>query len=77
MKTYLAHKTEDREQTLQEHLRGTAKLSGKFAAAFGKRPLGEFAGGYHDIGKCSEEFQNRIRNPETTGTCDGRSPGSG
>ncbi|MCI8550897.1 MAG: CRISPR-associated helicase Cas3' [Lachnospiraceae bacterium] len=76
MKTYLAHKTEDREQTLQEHLQGTAKLAGEFAAAFGKQSLGEFVGGYHDIGKCSDGFQRRIRNPNSTETCDHSTAGA-
>ena len=76
MKTYLAHKTEDREQTLQEHLQGTAKLAGDFAAAFGKRSLGEFVGGFHDIGKASKEFQARIRNPNSTETCDHSTAGA-
>ncbi len=76
MKTYLAHKTEDREQTLQEHLQGTAKLAGDFAAAFGKRSLGEFAGGLHDIGKASKEFQARVRNPNSTETYDHSTAGA-
>ena len=76
MKTYLAHKTEDREQTLQEHLQGTAKLAGDFAAAFGKRSLGEFVGGFHDIGKASKGFQARIRNPNSTDTCDHSTAGA-
>lgn len=76
MKTYLAHKTEDREQTVSEHLRETAKLAGRFACGFGKQALGELAGGLHDLGKFSNEFQKRIRNPETTAACDHSAAGA-
>ena len=76
MKTYLAHKTEDREQTVLEHLQGTAKRAGEFAAAFGKQSLGEFVGGLHDVGKCSEEYQARIRNPDSTEKCDHSTAGA-
>ncbi len=76
MKTCLAHKTEDREQTLREHLEGTARLAGEFADAFGKRPLGEFTGGLHDAGKASKEFQARLRSPDTAETCDHSTAGA-
>ncbi|MCI8465187.1 MAG: CRISPR-associated helicase Cas3' [Lachnospiraceae bacterium] len=76
MKTYLAHKAEDREQTVLEHLQETAKLAGEFAAAFGKQPLGELTGGFHDLGKCSEEFQARLRNPKSTERCDHSTAGA-
>ena len=41
----LAHISEDRSrtQTVYEHLSGTAKLAGTFAAAFGARQEAEFA----------------------------------
>ncbi len=40
-KKYLAHQSEDkREQTVQEHLCGTAELCAGFAAAFGAEEQG-------------------------------------
>lgn len=58
---YLAHIAEDsREQTVLEHLEGTADLCGKFARAFGAEEQGRWIARAHDIGKCSEEFQNRL-----------------
>ena len=33
---YIAHKDGDREQTVKEHLTGTAKLASEFAGKFGK-----------------------------------------
>ena len=47
-------------QTVQEHLNGTAELSGQFADDFGAKPEGIIAGALHDLGKCSEAFQNRL-----------------
>ena len=58
---YLAHRDEDREQTLKEHLTGTARLAGKFAEEFGKGEWGRCCGMLHDIGKYSAAFQQRIR----------------
>ncbi|MCI8423051.1 MAG: CRISPR-associated helicase Cas3' [Lawsonibacter sp.] len=59
---FLAHKTEDkREQTIQEHLNGTADLCAGFAAAFGAEGQGRLAGLAHDLGKYSAAFQRRIR----------------
>ena len=62
---YYAHIREDaigsREyQTVAQHLTGTAELCRGFAAAFGAEADGELAGLSHDIGKCTEEFQNRL-----------------
>lgn len=59
---YLAHISEDktREQTILEHLEGTAKLSGEFAKSFGYEDWGYCVGKLHDIGKYSEKFQKRI-----------------
>ena len=49
---FLAHKSEDkREQTVQEHLNGTAALCARFAAAFGSEGQGRLAGLAHDLGK--------------------------
>ena len=60
--TYLAHIAEDhRQQTVLQHLEGTAKLCGRFAAAFGAEELGELTGMAHDIGKYSDAFQRRLQ----------------
>ncbi|MBO4873124.1 MAG: CRISPR-associated helicase Cas3' [Lachnospiraceae bacterium] len=64
MKTteYLAHINEDGNcQTVLEHLQGTAELCAIFASRFGAEEQGMFIGLLHDIGKCSIEFQNRLR----------------
>lgn len=62
MVTYIAHRNEqEQEQSVKDHLIGTAELSGAFASAFGFRELGEQTGLAHDIGKYSEDFQRRIR----------------
>lgn len=59
---YLAHLAEDqREQTVLEHLEGTAARSERFAAAFGMGEQGRLLGLAHDVGKCSHEFQERLR----------------
>ncbi len=60
---FLAHTSSDgREQTVKEHLEGTAKLSASFASDFDAEDQGYLAGIIHDIGKYSVEFQNRILN---------------
>lgn len=58
---YLAHMDGKREQTVKEHLEGTAELAGKFAAVFGKEDWGCCCGILHDVGKYSAGFQKRIR----------------
>lgn len=58
---YLAHIAEDgREQTVAEHLYGTAQLARRFAAGFGAEAEAEFTGLLHDVGKCKPEFQARL-----------------
>ncbi len=58
----LAHISEDqtREQPLLDHLQNTAHLAAAFSAAFGAEQQGYLAGLLHDIGKYSEEFQQRL-----------------
>ncbi|MCI8853182.1 MAG: CRISPR-associated helicase Cas3' [Lachnospiraceae bacterium] len=73
---YLAHKIDQREQILSDHLEGTARLSSQFASAFGREKQGEMAGYLHDIGKHAKEFQKRIRNPESTKKCDHATAGA-
>ena len=60
-KKYLAHISPDgREQTVDDHLLGTAKLSEMFATAFRAGEYGYLAGIAHDIGKYSDGFQSRL-----------------
>lgn len=60
---YLAHISKDgtREQSVKEHLLGTAKLAAEFARPFGGQEQARLAGELHDIGKYSDAFQRRIR----------------
>lgn len=64
---YYAHVRENadgnmKHQTVAQHLTGTAELCRKFAAAFGAEADGKLAGLTHDIGKCTDAFQNRLLN---------------
>ncbi len=58
---YLAHIDGDREQTMEEHSNGVAKLAREFAGQFGKEDWGYACGILHDIGKYSLKFQNKIQ----------------
>lgn len=60
---YLAHINQktNQEQTIQEHLVGTAKRAGGFASAFSCEGWGYGCGLLHDIGKYSDKFQRRLR----------------
>ncbi len=61
MKCYYAHKAEDgRLQTVESHLEGTSVLAERFAADFGASQFGALVGMAHDIGKCCDDFQNRL-----------------
>ena len=59
----LAHISEDglREQTVAEHLLGTAALAAGFGKTFGAEEEAWLAGLLHDAGKCSDAFQARLR----------------
>lgn len=61
--TYLAHISEDgtRTQTVYEHLSGTAKIAGAFAASFDAQAEAEYTAWYHDVGKLSNGFQLRLK----------------
>ena len=64
---YYAHVRESADgnkeyQTVAQHLIGTAELCRSFAAAFGAEADGELAGLAHDIGKCTDAFQDRLLN---------------
>ena len=63
---FIAHRREDDgcEQSIFDHLSGTAHLAKRFAQAFGAAQLAETIGLAHDIGKFSPEFQRRIRNAD-------------
>lgn len=65
---YLAHISKDgkREQSIKDHLTGTAKLAGEFAASFSCREWGYGCGILHDIGKYSDKFQKRLRGGSIT-----------
>lgn len=51
---------DDRKQTVEDHLIGTAKRSEAFAADFEAAAFGRLVGRAHDIGKASEPFQKRL-----------------
>ena len=51
---------ESKWQTLDAHHSGVAQLASSFAD-FGLSETAGLLGGTHDIGKCSEAFQNRLR----------------
>ena len=57
-----AHISEDaRTQTIEEHLRGAAKLSEDFAGRIGFAEWGRLLALLHDLAKYSDEFQAYIR----------------
>ena len=59
---HLAHIAPDgREQTVLDHLTGTAELCAAFASTFDSADQGRLAGLAHDIGKYSIEFQRRLQ----------------
>lgn len=51
----------DEWERLDDHLTGVAQKTADFAAAFGLGTHGFVAGIWHDLGKYSSEFQDRIR----------------
>ena len=58
---FWAHIAEDnRKQTVEDHLNGTAERSAAFAADFGAADFGNLVGQAHDIGKTSQPFQKRL-----------------
>ena len=59
---FLSHISEDgREQTVIDHLNGTARRSAAFASDFGSEDFGRLVGLAHDIGKNSQSFQKRLK----------------
>lgn len=64
---------------LDDHLRGTADLAGKFAAEFGSAKLGYAAGLLHDVGKCTDDWQAYLLDREAsrpTGRVDHKTVGA-
>ena len=61
MSPFYAHKAKDgRLQSIEDHLQETAKKCAAFAKEFGSEEYGRFVGLLHDVGKYSEEFQQRL-----------------
>ena len=61
--TYLAHSATDEVpegQELIQHLKNVSDLTGSFCASFGMREAGEICGLFHDLGKYSRAFQDRL-----------------
>ena len=63
--SYIAHRREENgdfiEQSMTEHLEGTAKLCREFAKGMQLEEIAYKTALLHDIGKYSTDFQNRIR----------------
>lgn len=58
----IAHVSEDgRVHALREHLLQTAHRAGDFASVFGYREWGRLCGLWHDLGKYSQAFQNKLK----------------
>lgn len=53
-------------QPLYEHLENTAEWCKNFVGAFSDGAIGDFMGRYHDIGKYSLPFQQRVRGEKVT-----------
>lgn len=58
---YLAHRTDEQEQTLWDHLQGVAERAGEYADVFGAGDFARCVALHHDLGKYSSKFQERIR----------------
>jgi CRISPR-associated endonuclease/helicase Cas3 len=63
MKFYIAHvrKTDDKKQSVEEHLLEVAEIAKKLAAKINIAEAGELIGLLHDFGKYSAAFQNYIK----------------
>jgi len=63
-KEYYAHSLEGKPpsdwQPLEEHLKNVAEMARSFAKTFGAGEWGYLAGLWHDIGKYSDEFQQKL-----------------
>lgn len=63
MKFYIAHvrKTDDKKQSVEEHLLEVAQIAKQLAAKINIAEAGELIGLLHDFGKYSAAFQNYIK----------------
>jgi CRISPR-associated endonuclease/helicase Cas3 len=57
----IAHIKDNKIQTLEDHLIGTAELTAKFASEFNNEDWGRIIGLLHDVGKYNPEFQSYIK----------------
>lgn len=57
----LPNRPETEWEPLEDHLRLTAELAARFAAAFGAEEWGRLAGLWHDLGKYQQAFQDLLR----------------
>ncbi|MDI6619005.1 MAG: CRISPR-associated endonuclease Cas3'' [Clostridiales bacterium] len=61
MMEYYAHSNEKGEyQTVREHLHNVGRFASMYSGGFGAGEFGYLCGILHDIGKNSDEFQNRL-----------------
>lgn len=62
---FFAHRRDDKDksewQSLTEHLKKTAELAREFGKDANVADLAYIAGLFHDLGKFSQEFQNRLK----------------
>lgn len=74
---WIAHiDAEGNIQEVKEHLLGTAKKAKEFAAEFNCGDVAFLCGLLHDIGKYSDAFQKRIRNPMLSNRVDHSTAGA-
>lgn len=71
---YYAHSLEGKPpsqwQPLDEHLKNVAEMARSFAKVFCAGDWAYLAGLWHDVGKCSEEFQQMLHNTTTPQSVD-------
>lgn len=58
---YLAHRENEREQGLMDHLLGVAERAQAYGDVFGAGDFARTVALFHDLGKYSDKFQSRIR----------------
>ncbi|WP_154056180.1 CRISPR-associated helicase Cas3' [Bifidobacterium bifidum] len=74
--TYYARTSDHGYETCAEHLAMAGCLAGGFAKGFGYLDDGLMAGLVHDLGKYSDAFQRRIRDPDHCGPVDHSTAGA-
>lgn len=75
-RTFYARTSDHGYETCVEHLAMTGCLAGGFAKGFGCLDDGLLAGLLHDLGKYSEAFQQRIRDPKHSKSVDHSTAGA-